>query len=193
MSDLLRDTDPPLPSDHPFVRGLAPNAANHVPLSPVTFLERSASIWPDKIAVRHGEVACTYREFEARCRRLASALARRGIRRGDTVAVHRAERAGVARGALCGPGAGRDPERAQLCGRTRRRSRSASAMARRRSCITDGEFAPVVKAALAQVNRELLVIDIADPQGPAGERLGSLTYEALLAEGDPAFAWPGRA
>src|SRR5690242_21234020 len=66
---------------------LGKNRANHVPLSPITFLERSATIWPTRVAVRHGRVAHTYREFGARCRRFASALARRGIRRGDTVAM----------------------------------------------------------------------------------------------------------
>src|ERR1041385_6689135 len=66
---------------------LGKNAANYVPLSPVQFLERSAFIWPEKVAVRHGANAYSYRDFEARCRRLASALARRGIGRGDTVAV----------------------------------------------------------------------------------------------------------
>ncbi len=57
--------------------------------------------------------------------------------------------------------------------------------------ITDGEYAPVVKAALAQAPGDLQLIDVADAEGPAGERLGPLTYEELLAEGDPAFAWPG--
>src|SRR5258707_3702087 len=67
--------------------GLVKSAANYVPLSPVQFLERSALIWPEKIAVRHGALAYSYREFEARCRRLASALEARGIGRGATVAV----------------------------------------------------------------------------------------------------------
>ena len=72
----------------PLVRARArSHAANHVPLSPVGFLERSARIYPDKVAVRHGRLPYTYREFEARCRRLASALARRGVGRGDTVAI----------------------------------------------------------------------------------------------------------
>src|SRR5215471_5332476 len=71
----------------PVSEGLDRNRANYVPLSPVAFLERSALVYPDKVAVRHGPRAYTYREFEARCRRLASALARRGIGRGDTVAV----------------------------------------------------------------------------------------------------------
>ena len=61
--------------------------ANHVPLTPIDFLARSALIWPQRIAVRHGRLAYSYAEFAARCRRLASALAQRGVRRGDTVAV----------------------------------------------------------------------------------------------------------
>ena len=79
--------DVPLPADHPFVRDLAAGPANHVPLSPIAFLERSAAVWPERVAIRHGRVACTYAEFERRARRLASALARRGVGRGDTVAV----------------------------------------------------------------------------------------------------------
>jgi fatty-acyl-CoA synthase len=79
--------DGALPAGHIFVRGLRMNAANHVPLTPISFLERSADVYPDKVAVRHGRLAYTYREFAARCRRLASALARRGVLRGDTVAV----------------------------------------------------------------------------------------------------------
>ena len=70
--------DMPLPADHPFVRDLAAGPANHVPLSPVASLERSAAVWPERVAIRHGRVACTYAEFERRARRLASALARRG-------------------------------------------------------------------------------------------------------------------
>jgi len=66
---------------------LPKNSANYVPLSPVSFLERSAMVWPERIAIRHGRLAYTYREFESRCRRLASALAQRGVKRGDTVAV----------------------------------------------------------------------------------------------------------
>ena len=74
--------DPP-----PFERGLDRNAANFVPLSPVGFVERSALVYPRKVAIRHGRLAFTYAEFHERCRRLASALARRGIRRGETVAI----------------------------------------------------------------------------------------------------------
>ena len=71
----LLSGDPP-----PFERGLDRNAANFVPLSPVGFVERSALVYPRKVAIRHGRLAFTYAEFHERCRRLASALARRGIR-----------------------------------------------------------------------------------------------------------------
>ncbi|MBA3775735.1 MAG: AMP-binding protein, partial [Betaproteobacteria bacterium] len=79
--------DGALPSDHAFVRGLQRNDANYTPLTPVSFLERAALIYPDRIAVRHGALAYTYCEFETRCRRLASALAQRGVQRGNTVAI----------------------------------------------------------------------------------------------------------
>jgi non-ribosomal peptide synthetase component E (peptide arylation enzyme) len=61
--------------------------ANHVPQSRVQFRRRSARIYPDRIAMRDGLRGYTYREFQARCGRLSAALAPRGIRRGDTVAI----------------------------------------------------------------------------------------------------------
>ena len=170
---------------------LAKNAANYLPLSPVQFLERSAQIWPEKIAVRHGTRAYTYREFEARCRRLASALARRGVGRGDTVAVMAPNVPALLEAHYAVPALGAvlnalnyrlDAKTIAFC----------LAHGEARVLVTDGEFAPVVKAALAQMQRPLpLVIDIEDAEGPPGERLGSTGYEPLLAEGDPAFDWPG--
>jgi fatty-acyl-CoA synthase len=169
---------------------LAKNAANYVPLSPVQFLERSAFIWPDRIAVRHGASAYSYREFEARCRRLASALERRGIRRGDTVAAMAPNVPALLEAHYAVPALGAvlnalnyrlDAKTIAFC----------LAHGEARALITDAEFAPTIKAALAQSKRDLLVIDIDDAEGPHGEALGSVRYEALLAEGDPAFAWPG--
>src|SRR5471032_468445 len=72
---------------HPFVAGLDRNSANFAPLTPVSFLRRSADVYPDKAAVIHGERRYTYREFHARCRRFASMLAAQGVGRRDTVAV----------------------------------------------------------------------------------------------------------
>src|SRR5258707_12886357 len=69
-----------------FERDLDAGAANYVPLSPLSFLPRAAHVWPDKTAVIHGDRRLSYRKLHERARRLASALTRRGIRRGETVA-----------------------------------------------------------------------------------------------------------
>ena len=166
------------------------NRANFVPLTPVTFLERSALVYPSKIAVRHGRIAYSYREFDARCRRLASALAARGVSRGDTVAVMapnvpallEAHYALPALGAILNPLNVRlDADAIAFC----------LAHGSAKFLIADGEFAQVVKRALAQMTTPPVVIDIDDSEGPAGERLGDTRYEDLLAEGDPSFEWPG--
>jgi len=169
---------------------LGKNAANYVPLSPVQFLERSAFIWPEKVAVRHGANAYSYRDFEARCRRLASALARRGIGRGDTVAVMAPNVPALLEAHYAVPGLGAvlnalnyrlDAKTIAFC----------LAHGQAKALLTDAEFAPTVRSALAEAQRKLLVIDIDDAEGPRGEALGSMRYEDLLEEGDPAFAWPG--
>ncbi|HYT96810.1 MAG TPA: AMP-binding protein, partial [Casimicrobiaceae bacterium] len=168
---------------------LGKNPANHVPLSPVTFLERSATIWPNRVAVRHGRLAYTYREFEARCRRLASALARRGIGRGDTVAVMAANTPALLEAHYAVPALGAVLNALN----TRLDARMiAFCLDHGEACvlITDPEFAPTIRAALDATQRKLLVVDIDDAEGPGGERLGELTYETLLNEGDPAFPWP---
>jgi len=169
---------------------LPPVAANHVPLTPLDFLARSALVWPDKIAVRHGSRSYTYAEFAARCRRLASALARRGVGRGDTVAVMAPNVPALLEAHYAVPALG-----AVLNALNVRQDAKTIAFCLghgdARVLITDAEFAPTVKTALAQGGRELVVVDIDDPDGPAGERLGTITYEALLAEGDPTYRWPG--
>ena len=176
--------------DNPFAAGLGRNRANYVPLSPVQFLERSALIYPDRVAVRHGERSYSYREFAARCRRLASALARRGVGRGDTVAVMAPNVPALLEAHYAVPALG-----AVLNALNVRQDAATIAFClqhgKAKALVTDPEFAAVVKTALGQISRELLVIDIDDALAPAGERLGTLAYEALLAEGDPAYAWPG--
>ncbi len=180
----------PLSDQHPFVMGLNQNEANHQPLTPISFLERSALIWPDKVAVRHGRFSYTYREMEARCRRLASALARRGVRRGDTVAVVAPNVPALLEAHYAVPALG-----AILNAINYRLEANSVAFCLDHGeatvLLTDAEFAPLVKAALALTKREILVVDIADPEGPEGDRLGSLSYEELLAEGDSTFIWPG--
>ena len=169
---------------------LGPNRANYVPLSPVQFLERSAFIWPSKLAVRHGQLAYSYRELEARCRRLASALAARGIGRSDTVAVMAPNVPALLEAHYAVPALGAvlnalnyrlDAKTIAFC----------LAHGKAKVLLTDAEFAATIKAALGELRQKLLVVDIDDPEGPSGDALGSIRYEALLAEGDPGFAWPG--
>src|SRR5437867_413357 len=169
---------------------LGKQRANYVPLSPVQFLARSALIWPHKIAVRHGAQAYTYREFEERCRRLASALARAGIGRGDTVAVMAPNVPALLEAHYAVPAIG-----AVLNALNYRLDAKTIAFClehgEAKALITDGDYADVVRTALATLGRELLVIDIDDPLGASRERLGEIVYENLLAGGDPDFAWPG--
>ena len=173
---------------------LAPLAANHVPLTPISFLEHSALTWPDRVAVRHGARAYTYAELHARCRRLASALARRGVQRGDTVAVMAPNVPAMLEAHYAVPALG-----AVLNALNYRLDARTIAFCldhgHAKVLLTDAEFGPIVRDALELVRQRPLVVDLADPLGPGAEdpaaRLGTLTYEALLAEGDPAFDWPG--
>jgi fatty-acyl-CoA synthase len=169
---------------------LGKRRANYVPLSPVQFLERSAQIWPAKIAVRHGPRAYTYAEFEARCRRFASALAQRGVGRGDTVAVMAPNIPTLLEAHYAVPalGAVLNAINYRLDART---IAFCLAHGEAKVLLTDAEFEPAVRAALAELDREILVIDIDDPEGPRGAPLGTIDYSALLAEGDPGFLWPG--
>ena len=181
MSDPLRDVDPPLGADHPFVRDLAPNPANRVALTPVSFLERSALIWPDKIAVRHGRLAYAYREFEARCRRLASALAPRGVRRGDTVAVMAPNVPAMLEAHYAVPALG-----AVLNALNFRHDAATIAFCldhgEAKVLLTDAEFAPTVKAALAS--------DAARDRGRRHRRSGRSRRANAWASSPTKRCWP---
>jgi fatty-acyl-CoA synthase len=177
-------------STHPYEAGLGKNAANFVPLSPVGFLLRSAAVYPNRIAVIHGARRYTWREALERCRRLASALAMRDVRPGDTVALmaQNTPEAFEAHFGVAMAGAVLNALNIRLDADTIAfilRHGEAKVL------ITDTEFAPVIGRALAQLDPKPLVIDIADTEGPqgadGGERLGELDYEAFLAGGDPAF------
>src|ERR671916_319789 len=165
------------------------NPANFQPLTPLSFLERAASVHPDRTAIIHGSLRRSYRDFYARSRRLASALARRGIGRGDTVAVMLPNTPAMLECHYGVPMAG-----AVLNTLNTRLDARVIAFSLEHSgakvLITDREFSSVVKAALELVAVQPLVIDYDDPEfaGP-GERLGVIEYEAFLAEGDPDFAW----
>ncbi|WP_029006028.1 acyl-CoA synthetase [Azorhizobium doebereinerae] len=172
-----------------FDRHLDRNPANYQPLSPLGFLERAASVYPDHVAVIHGGLRRTYRDLYARTRRLASALAQRGVGTGDTVAVMLSNTPPMLEAhygvAMCG---------AVLNTFNTRLDAAILAFTidhgEAKVLITDCEFSPVIKAALALATRKPLVIDYDDPEyaGP-GARIGEIEYEDFLASGDPEFAW----
>ena len=174
---------------NPFEENLGRNSANYQPLTPLSLLARAARVWPDHQAVIHGRQTYTYRTLYARCRRLASALAKQGIGVGDTVSVMLPNippmleaHFGVA---MTG---------AVLHSMNTRLDAAIVAFqldhADSKVLITDREFAPVVKEALAIAKVKPLIVDYDDLEFPqAGERLGTADYEAFLAEGDPDFAW----
>jgi fatty-acyl-CoA synthase len=166
---------------HPYDTDLDKNPANYVPLSPISFMERSAQVFPDRAALIHGPYRWTWSEMEQRCRRLASALRRRGVRTGDTVAVLAPNVPAIAEAHFGVPMAG-----AVLNALNVRLDADTFAFilehGEAKVLLTDGEFAPTVRQALRRMARPPLVVDIDDPLGPK-DRIGSLTYEELLAEG----------
>jgi fatty-acyl-CoA synthase len=174
----------------PYDTDLDRNPANHQPLTPLTYLSRSALIFPDHPAVVHGDLRRTYRDFYARSRQLASALARRGIGRGDTVSVMLANTPAMLE---CHYGV--PMCKAVLNTLNTRLDAAILAFtldhAETKVLIVDREFSSLIREAVAQAKTKPLIIDYDDPvyDGP-GERVGEIEYEAFIAEGDPAFDWP---
>ena len=174
---------------NPFETGLDKNPANHAPLTPLGFIERAAAVYPRRASVIHGARRYTWRETYARCRRLASALAKRGIGVGDTVAVMLANTPEMVECHFGVPMTGGVLNTLN----TRLDAHAIAFMLGHggaRVLITDQEFSPTVEGALAKLKRKPEIIDVDDAEyAGAGKRLGKQTYEELLAEGDPAFAW----
>jgi fatty-acyl-CoA synthase len=175
-------------SKNPYDVGLDRNAANFAALTPLTFLERAASTFPDHPAVVHGDRRFTWKQTYARARQLASALVKRGIGAGDTVAIMAPNIPEFYEASFGIPMSG-----AVLNSLNIRLDAKMIAFILEHSetkvLFTDLEFAPVMKEALAQLANKPLVIDIADPLGPGGERLGAIDYEAFIADGDPNYDW----
>jgi fatty-acyl-CoA synthase len=178
--------DAAMTATNPYEVGLDKNAANFTPLTPLGFLLRSASVYPDRLAIAYGERRYNWREALERCRRLAGALAGCGVRRGDTIAliapnIPEAFEAhfGVPMcgGVLNALNIRLDPETIAF----------SLEHGEAKVLITDTEFSPVIRQALAQLEQKPVVIDIADATGPGGDRLGEMDYESFLATGDPAF------
>jgi fatty-acyl-CoA synthase len=177
-----------MPNGNPFEVDLDKNAANYAALSPLSFIRRTAAVYPDRIAVVHGELTRTWRQTYERCVRLSSAFKQRGIGLGDTVAVLAPNIPELLEAHFGVPMAG-----AVLNALNIRLDAESIAFILQHSeskvLITDSEFCGVAGKALDEMPEKPLVIDIADPRGKGGNLLGEVNYEHFLAEGDPEYAW----
>jgi fatty-acyl-CoA synthase len=173
-----------------FETDLDNNPANYQPLTPLTFLARSAAVYPDQVAIIHGQARTTYTEFYARCRKLASALTKAGIKKGQAVSAMLANTPAMLEAHYGVPMTG-----AVLNTLNTRLDAQIIAFsldhAETKILITDKEFSATVKEALTLTkSAKPIVIDYDDPEfDVAGERLSSIEYEAFIADGDPEFDW----
>ena len=173
-------------AESPFDAGLERRPANHVPLSPLSFLDRTVRVCPSRPAVVYGALRRDWATFAERCRRLASALAAHGIRRGDTVAAMLPNVPEMLECHFAVPMAG-----AVLNAINTRLDAPAIRFILQhggaRAVVVDREYAAVMGAALAGLEPRPFVVEVEDPAAP-GAPLGGAAYEDVLAAGDPAFA-----
>jgi len=174
---------------NPYDIDLDRNPANFQPLTPLQYLERAAATHPEHTAVIHGPLRRSYREFYSRTRKLASALARHGIKRGDTVSVMLPNTP-----AMLEAHYGVPMTQGVLNTLNTRLDAATIAFsldhADTKVLITDREFSKTAKDALASCKVKPLVIDYDDPEFTgAGERLGSIEYEDFIRDGDADYAW----
>ena len=173
----------------PYDLGLEKNAANHVALSPLSYIERAAHVYPDRVAIVYGERRQTWRDTYSRSRRLASALAARGVGKNDTVAVMLPNVPAMFEAHFGVPMAG-----AVLNTLNTRLDPEAIAFmlehGEAKVLLTDREFASVVAKALDLLQgHRPYVVEVEDDTAPEGAYLGDTGYEAFLATGNPQYAW----
>jgi fatty-acyl-CoA synthase len=171
-----------------FEIGLDRNAANYAALTPLTFIQRAAAVYPEHTAVVYGEVRRSWADTYGRCCRLASALELRGIGKGDTVAVIASNIPEIFEAHFGVPMIG-----AVLNTLNTRLDAEALAFTLQhgeaKALLVDPEFANVAERAVHISGLKMLVVDIEDASFEGGRRIGQITYEQLLAEGDPRYAW----
>lgn len=171
-----------------YDRDLACNAANHVALSPLSFIARAADIYPERPAVIHGEIRRSWSETYTRCRRLAAALVKHGLGAGDTVAFVAANTPELFEAHFGVPMSG-----AVLNAINTRLDAAAIAFILRHSearvLFVDREFSDTVKDAVSQLDAPPKIIDIDDPSFVGGSLIGEQDYEAFIVNGDPEYAW----
>ena len=175
-------------SVNPYEYGMPRDAANFQALSPLSFLERAASVYPQRLALINGSLRQTWGETYSRSIRLASALAQRGIGLGDTVAVI----------APNGPAMFEAHFGVPMCGavlnaiNTRLDAEAIAFILQHgeaKVLLVDKEFGELAQRVVGHLPQLPLVIGIDDPEYADGLLIGQLEYEALLAEGDPDYAW----
>ncbi len=175
-------------NNNPYSLGLEKNSANFAALTPLSFIERAAAVYPDRTAVIYGDLRRTWAETYQRCQQLASALSQRGIGEGDTVAVMLPNIPEMLELHFAVPMLG-----AVLNTQNTRLDAETIAFmldhGEAKVVITDREFSDVMAKAVKMASVEPLLVDVDDPQFSGGELIGSLTYETLLAEGEATFAW----
>lgn len=175
--------------NNPYNTDLDRNPANFQPLTPLTFLERAASVFPEHIAIIHGPLRCNYADFYARSRQLASALSQQGIGRGDTVSVLLANTPAMLE---CHYGV-------PMCGgvlhsiNTRLDAEVIAFQldhAMSKVVVADREFMPLMQAALELASVQPVLIQYDDEQfSGVNVPCEALDYEQYLATGDPAYSW----
>ncbi len=169
--------------------GLDKNSANYVELSPLSFLSRTAYVYPQRISIIDGETRYTWLQTYERCRRLASALAGLGIKKGDTVAAILPNVPAMYEAHFGVPMLGAVLNTIN----TRLDAQSVAFILQHgeaKVLLTDPEFSEVVTQALALVDgQKPVVIDVVDAAFPAGRLLGDTEYESFIAKGNPAFEW----
>ena len=165
---------------------LGQNSANFAPLTPVSVLKRTERVYSDLPAQIHGSIRRNWGEVAERCKRLASALSLRGVGKGDTVALIAPNIPEALECSLAVPmlGAVLNANNVRLDAKTLGYILDHGEA---KVLLVDTEYAELAKEAVERSGRDLLIIDIEDPEGPGGECIGALTYDALLAEGDPEF------
>ena len=172
-----------------YDQGLPQTPANHVALTPLSFIARAAQVYPQRAAVIHGALTRNWRDTYARCRQLASALARHGVGTGDTVAVMLPNIPAMVEAHFGIPMTG-----AVINALNTRLDAAAIAFmldhSETKVVLVDREFSGVMQEALALAQVKPLVVDVDDPEYTGtGTRVGSVEYEAFIAKGDTHYAW----
>ena len=173
-----------------FEQGMHKNDANFVPLTPISFLDRIKDVYPDYEALVYKERKYSWRQVYDRCTRFASALTKVGIGKGDVVSIMAANTPEMFEAHYSVPMTGGVVNTIN----TRLDTRTVAYILDHSDCkvfIVDRQFHNVVVDALAQVDREITVIDIDDKQAGLGDipAIGKLEYESFLETGDEGFEW----